>query len=109
HVYCVPATGANCSPAEWDREFGLAAAHVPVLVLEFGERGGTTAVLQRSMLPYVTSHGLGMFAYAWCRCDNLATFNWGMLARLDGTPSAYGRSIYNYYVTRYPLARGGSA
>jgi Cellulase (glycosyl hydrolase family 5) len=102
HVYCFPATGAGCTPASWDLAFGRETTQAPVVALEFGEAGGTNHVLGQTLLPYFTRHGMGMFAYAWCRCDNLPPFNWGMLASLDGTPSSYGQPLHDYFVAHYP-------
>jgi hypothetical protein len=92
--------------ATWNDKFLYVANRYPVIADEFGRGSTATSGCERDVdvMREFDNLGTGYAPWVWEAANN----TWSLLASWDGTPSAYGQHIHDYFVGK-PVSCGQAA
>jgi hypothetical protein len=81
----------------WDTTVATVAAHVPVVMTEFGESDCAGGYV-RPLMDWADRHGVSYLAWAWdawpCRGGP------ALITAYDGSPTDYGKAVRDHFLTR---------
>ena len=76
----------------YDREMAPVAAQMPVVIGEFGHRGGDVAFLN-TLMQWGDAHGVGYLAWTWALGDSSGFSQLMLITNYNGTPNQYGQVL----------------
>jgi endoglucanase len=76
----------------YEREIAPVAAQMPVVIGEFGHRGGDVAFLN-TLMQWGDAHGVGYLAWTWALGDSSGFSQLMLVTNYNGTPNQYGQVL----------------